>query len=258
MAHCIYHFGSQTLGFSVAAHILFPEPHIVALKQAEEGLAVLYLLHGLHGSCADWHAMTSVERYLYESEKPLCIVIPEVSNNFYTDQYLGWNYLTYIGEELPKVVSRFVRVSPSREKTFVAGLSMGGYGALKLALTYPEKYSYAASFSGALDIVDLTRANAGLLGDAAEYIFGPESQREGGRDDLFALLGQSAESGAPRCDFYVSCGTADDLLSHSQRFTRRARELGYCVRHHEERAMGHAWRFWDMEVEKLIRTLLPV
>ena len=103
-----------------------------------EEIPVLYLLHGLKGAAHTWTSYTSIERYLYESEKKMVVVMPEMHNNFYTDQAIGWPYLKYVAEELPRIIETYLRVSPKRENTYVAGLSMGGYGAMKIALTYPE------------------------------------------------------------------------------------------------------------------------
>ena len=176
MAHITFNFHSQVLDFHQTVHLLVPDANIYGCLNNGPDTAdipVLYLLHGLKGAAHTWTSYTSIERYLYESEKKMVVVMPEMHNNFYTDQAIGWKYLTYVAEELPRIVETFLRVSPKRENTYVAGLSMGGYGAVKMALTYPEKFGFAASFSGAMDIVALMQDDK----DKSEIVHAGESLR---------------------------------------------------------------------------------
>lgn len=138
MAHITFNFHSQVLDFHQTVHLLVPDANIygaLAGGADTEEIPVLYLLHGLKGAAHTWTSYTSIERYLYESEKKMVVVMPEMHNNFYTDQAIGWPYLKYVAEELPRIIETYLRVSPKRENTYVAGLSMGGYGAMKIALT---------------------------------------------------------------------------------------------------------------------------
>ena len=111
---------------------------------------MLYLLHGLTDDHTGWQRYTSIERYA--DEAGLAVVMPAVHHSFYTDEVHGHAYWTYVSEELPALVHRLFRVSDRPEDTFAAGLSMGGYGAVKLALSHPDRYAAAASLSGTLDI----------------------------------------------------------------------------------------------------------
>ena len=116
---------------------------------------LLYLLHGLSDDHTAWVRYTSIERYA--DAYGLAVVMPQVHRSFYTDQAHGGAFWTFLAEELPELVQRFFVVSARREDTFVAGLSMGGYGALRWALRRPGRFAAAASLSGALD-VDALRA----------------------------------------------------------------------------------------------------
>ncbi len=276
MAKSIFNFHSEILGFHTTVHILFPEPHdcgVLDNGPFDEELPVLYLLHGLRGGAHTWTAYTSLERYMHESHKKLIIVMPEMGNDFYTDQKIGWKYLTYMTEELPRIMQTFMRISPKRENTYVAGLSMGGYGAMKMALTCPDQYAYVASFSGVLDMeasvlkacadqtgpdVPLTKStrDAKELARISEFIFGGADDIPGSENDLFHLLETTAKRNGPKPKMYISCGTADGLFSGNARFFERAQAQGYDVKFHEEANEGHCWRFWDKEVEKLLRVLL--
>ncbi len=114
---------------------------------------MLYLLHGMSDDHTAWLRYTSIERYA--ARHGLAVVMPAVGRSFYANEAHGHPYWDFLSEELPAVVGRFLRVSDRREDTFVAGLSMGGYGAFKWALRQPERFAAAASLSGALDVVAL-------------------------------------------------------------------------------------------------------
>jgi len=111
---------------------------------------VLYLLHGLSDDSTAWLRYTSIERYA--APLGLAVVMPQVQRSFYADEVHGERFFTFLSDELPEVVQRFFRVSRERQDTFVAGLSMGGYGALSYAARHPDTFDAAASFSGALEI----------------------------------------------------------------------------------------------------------
>ena len=109
MAHITFNFHSQVLDFHQTVHLLVPDANIygaLAGGADTEEIPVLYLLHGLKGAAHTWTSYTSIERYLYESEKKMVVVMPEMHNNFYTDQAIGWPYLKYVAEELPRIIER--------------------------------------------------------------------------------------------------------------------------------------------------------
>src|SRR5213080_4930690 len=124
---------------------------------SDEPPPVLYLLHGLSDDDTIWLRRTSIERYV--APLGLAVVMPQVHRSFYTDQASGGNYWTFLSEELPELVGTLFRVSQRREDTFVAGLSMGGYGAVKWALRQPDRFAAAASLSGGLDVAALSQVD---------------------------------------------------------------------------------------------------
>src|SRR5690606_35149889 len=111
---------------------------------------VLYLLHGLSDDDTIWLRRTSIERYV--AGLGLAVVMPNVHRSFYADMAYGGQYWTFLTEELPRVAGDFFPLSDAREDNYVAGLSMGGYGAFKWALSYPERFAAAGSLSGVLDL----------------------------------------------------------------------------------------------------------
>src|SRR5919199_4817483 len=152
-------FFSDALSLSTSMTVILPQQTSTQIglvgAVGDEPPPVLYLLHGLSDDDTIWLRRTSIERYV--APLGLAVVMPQVHRSFYRDEAYGGKYWTFVSEELPELVRRFFRVSQTRDDTFVAGLSMGGYGALKLALRQPERFAAAASLSGALDVVALSR-----------------------------------------------------------------------------------------------------
>lgn len=204
---------------------------------------VLYLLHGLSDDHTAWTRFTSVERYA--AARGLAVVMPAVGRSFYADEAHGHRYWHYVSEELPRLVGRFLRVSQEPEDTFVAGLSMGGYGALKLALTHPGRWAAAASLSGALDVVGLAEQ-----GGREELFRRVYDGTPGPQDDLFHLLEQAAT--VP--PLHVSCGTEDPLLASSERFVAAAEARGVDVTT-DLRPGVHEWGLWDAVLQDVIAWL---
>ena len=174
---------------------------------------VLYLLHGLTDDHTAWTRYTSIERYA--AARGLAVIMPQVHRSFYADEARGLKFWTFLSEELPAVVAEFFRVSTRREDTFVAGLSMGGYGALKWALRQPERFAAAASLSGALDLAyiyewDKRPHMRELIG----RVFA-EHPVAGTDDDLLHLLEVADPAALPK--LMLRCGTEDHLVAQNKR-----------------------------------------
>jgi putative tributyrin esterase len=242
-----FHFFSQTLDINTAAYVLLPEyPQLKALGGGP--LPTLYLLHGLSDDHTDWLRHTRIADYA--SRYALAVVMPAVNRSFYTDMAYGAKYWTFVSEELPDVMEACFPLSGAREGRFAAGLSMGGYGAMKLGLAKPERYAAAASLSGALMIQEAY----GDCSDAAwtcemDAIFGSEGALRGSRNDLTALADALSPASAPR--LYMACGTADFLFNANQAFAARyGKKFG--IRYETEEGAAHTWDFWDRQIEKVL------
>ena len=251
MALLHVNFFSKALGVASSVEVILPETDqgIGVTASGEAALPrVLYLLHGYSDDHTIWQRRTSVERYA--ASHNLAIIMPAVNHSFYCNEEHGERYWDYVSDELPRIMHRFFRLSDSPEDTFVAGLSMGGYGAMKLALTYPERFGAAASFSGAADIVSMSKRRS----DDWSRIFGRKAVR--GTDcDLFHLMKANADAPCkPR--LYVSCGTADFLYGQHQRFVPALRRNGWDVTSYEEPDAVHEWGFWDREIAKFIALIM--
>ncbi|MGA8248809.1 MAG: alpha/beta hydrolase family protein [Nocardioides sp.] len=204
---------------------------------------VLYLLHGLSDDHTAWSRYTSIGRYAEAAG--LAVVMPAVHRSFYANESSGHRYWDFVSEELPEVVRAFFQVSHRPEDTFVAGLSMGGYGALRLALTHPARYAAAASMSGALDIV---RAMADpARAELSRRVFGDSVAPD---EDLFSLLGRAAV--VP--PLHLSCGREDPLLDFTTDFAETAVGAGHDVTL-DLRPGAHEWAFWDDEIQRVLAWL---
>ena len=149
MARLHTQFRSDALQIAVSVDVILPQEACLKGRKPP----VLYLLHGLSDDHSIWLRRTSIERYA--DVLGLAVVMPAVNRSFYADTAYGAQYWTFVSEELPRVMHGFFPLSDKRADTFVAGLSMGGYGAFKLALTLPDRFAAAASLSGALDVVSI-------------------------------------------------------------------------------------------------------
>ena len=211
------------------------------------GAPVLYLLHGLSDDATAWTRYTSIERYV--EPLGLAVVMPQVGRSFYLDQAHGGRYWQHLSGEVPAVAASFFRLSGRRSDTFVAGLSMGGYGAMKWALHQPERFAAAASLSGALDLAT-RQASGALRPDLADAVVG-DRHVAGSDDDLIAVLERRAAASADLPALYVGCGTDDELVSESRSFLAAADRLGVDV----ARDLGpgaHEWSYWDRQVQRVL------
>lgn len=155
---------------------------------------VLWLLHGMSDDHTTWARRTSIERYA--AEKGLAVIMPAVNLSWYQNMASGPRYGTFLREELPVIAQGFFPLSAARKDNYVAGLSMGGYGAFLLALSQPERFAAAASLSGALNPAGIAAERDERFRQVMQSAFGPTDKIGGGSSDLFALARKLIRSGA--------------------------------------------------------------
>jgi putative tributyrin esterase len=239
-------FFSEALEVSTSMTVILPQQ-----TRAQIGLSggtaggLLYLLHGLSDDHTIWLRRTSIERYA--APLGLTVVMPAVHRSFYADERHGHRYWTFLSAELPSLVSSFFRIAAGPEDTYVAGLSMGGYGALKWALREPSRFAAAASMSGALDVAAL--AGRSERRDLFERVFGGTP---GPDDDLLALLAAADVAALP--PLHVSCGTEDHLYADNRTFVAAAEKAGADLTV-DFRPGEHEWGFWDEEIRRVLAWL---
>ncbi|GMA62833.1 esterase [Alicyclobacillus fastidiosus] len=206
----------------------------------------LYLLHGLSDDDTIWTRRTSIERYV--ASMGLAVVMPQVHRSFYTDMQFGGKYWTFISEELPLIARSFFHLSEDREDNFVAGLSMGGYGAFKLALRNPDKFAAAASLSGALNIAKKDSPIPDY-----QFIFG-DQDIAGTEHDLLYLLQQVENSTVNKPKLFQCCGTEDFLYEDNLTFKRQCERTSFDFTYQEE-AGEHEWGYWDAKIQDVLAWL---
>jgi len=252
-------FLSEVLGVRSTMYVLLPQRSLAEKKNKRTPkYRTLYLLHGHSDDHTAWMRWSSIEKHVEGLN--LAVVMPAVNLSFYTDMVHGKDYLQFISEEVPAVARDMFSLSEKREDNFVAGLSMGGYGAFKLALTYPGRYAAAASLSGALDICEVVRENKhDPLNKAwlAEMrnVFGDLSKVPNSNHDPFTLAKKVAKSPVkPR--LYQCCGTEDFLYADNVRFRDHARKLPLDLTY-EDGPGEHAWSYWDRMIQNVLKWMFP-
>lgn len=252
-------FFSDVLGLSTSMTVILPETtHTQIGMQGQSSSGphpTLYLLHGMSDDDTIWLRRTSIERYV--SNLGLAVVMPQVDLSFYTDMAEGNRYWTFISEELPAKCRSFFPLSSRREDNLVAGLSMGGYGAFKLALRRPDMFAAAASLSGALNMSRRIEDDAveGSAGSLFRRIFGPDGPA-GTDNDLLHLLDnfRSEEQRHQAPMLYQCCGTEDFLYEDNLTFRDACQSAGMKLTY-EEGPGAHEWGYWDTQIQKVLKWL---
>ena len=250
-------FFSHVLKMEMQMDVILPEVTrgLIGMAGQSGGGAwkTLYLLHGMSDDHSIWQRRTSIERYA--AEKGVAVVMPTTHLGWYTDMYRGFRYFSFVAGELPKICRQmFPNMSSRREDTFAAGLSMGGYGALKCGLRAPEVFSKVASLSGGVDAVNLMEKRAG---DNPFWVdvFGPAEGVKGSFNDLFAAAEELKDSPI-RPQVYRWCGTEDFLYADNVRMHEHLDSLGYDLTY-EESPGDHQWKYWDEKIQTVLDWMIP-
>ena len=250
MAQLSCTFFSEVLGTETNLCIVLPDPKNFPGVSSPK-FQTLTLLHGFSDNQSDWLRKSSAERYA--CDRCLALVLPFADKSFYTDMAYGDRWWTYISEELPAVARAYFPLSARREDNFVAGNSMGGYGAFKAAMTYPQRYAAFGSFSGALDIEAVAAAAKGQgLERQAQDVFGGKPIA-GSENDLFALTGRAMASGNKLPRAYLSCGDADEAcysmnLKMRSFLLERSYPLTWC----KVPGGRHDWDVWEAQIQRFL------
>lgn len=245
-------FYSDVLNLSTSMTVILPQQTTTQIGMqntlAGDKHQTLYLLHGLSDDDTIWTRRTSIERYV--APLGLAVVMPQVHHSFYTDMKYGNKYWTFLTEELPFISRSFFPLSDAREDNFVAGLSMGGYGAFKWALNRPEQISAAASLSGALDIV--SRINQSDQEGLFHLIYGNEDV-SGTEHDLFSVI-KKTHRNEKKPILYQCCGTEDFLYEDNTRFKELCEKTEYNLT--TDFGPGdHEWDYWDKTIQDVLAWL---
>lgn len=239
-------FKSGVLKLRTSINVILPEEEDSEFPM-DRKYPTLYLLHGLSDDYTTWQRFTSIERYA--GNHNLAVVMPEVHRSFYTNMKNGYPYWTFVSEEIPKLARSCFPLSEKREDNFVAGLSMGGYGAFKMALRQPERYAAGASLSGALNIESVLKAPESEV--ETGLIFGNVDTLRGTDQDIYHLAEKVAKSEGPKPKLYHCCGTDDMLYQDNIDFHEFSRDMDLDIVY-EEGPGDHEWGYWDRKIQDVL------
>lgn len=214
---------------------------------------VLYLLHGLSDDGSAWQRFSSIE--VIARDYGLVVVMPSVGRSFYTDMPNGQQFFSYLMDELPQYLSDVFNISPAREDTLIAGLSMGGYGALKAGLLYPERFCAVGSLSGAISMLLIASRPDDPRYPEFTSVFGDLSKLNGSIHDPSVWLKNASEDIKSLPRLYVACGKQDDLLMLNRHFHSECQSMGIPVEYREEEGT-HDWPFWDRQIAEFLKFAL--
>lgn len=246
---------SQTLEMETGVTVITPS------ESFSEAPKVAYVLHGLNAGNGSWSECSMLPAYAKDYN--VVFVMPEVGRSYYVDMRYGQKFFTYVSEELPELCAKTFAIAAGRENTAVIGASMGGYGALKCALTKPERFGVCCAFaSGSLYADEFLRriARIGDWGKVAT-IMGEQRVRDFhaifGDDftvrpeDELTLVAKKCASQTLPPDIFMSCGLDDGFLRQNRAFKDELGALGFNVEY-EEWAGGHDWDFFNAALKKAL------
>jgi Predicted esterase len=254
-------FLSACMGRTVSFRAIIPTMHFGQMFDPNakpysdvKPFKTLYLLHGIGGNDTDWLVGTSIAQYAEANN--LAVIMPAGENGFYTDNNATHRYGEFLGRELIEATRAMFNLSDKREDTYVAGLSMGGYGAIRNGLKYSNMFSKIVALSSALvadDAPAATDESHWSFGkrDYFELVFGDLDKINGSDADICAL----ADKNAKNVDIYLACGTEDFLIEKNRAFRDYLSKIGADFTYEEGPGI-HDWAFWDTYIEKGINWIM--
>ncbi len=260
MAFGTIEYYSCVMGMDVTFSFILPDNRKRASVYTEwpnKELKVLYALHGNGDNHTAWIRKSTIE--LLARRLDLVVIMPQAHKSYYIDNEASYDYFRFIAQELPVVVRNYFPVSSKREDTYVIGNSMGGYGALKCALTYPERFCAAASLSGGVDTYGSLRDPVWRerMGEAfvrqKEMIFNGANEKD---NSIYFLLDQleTSEEG-PKLKLWMCCGTEDQVTGSQNRrvfdyIKSKTWLTDICI---TEGPGNHDWFYWNEQLPQALR-----
>lgn len=243
---------SDTLNHPVPYRILLPAGY----AESPKNFPVLYLLHGLFGSFENWTTLADVSEFA--ADRRLIVVMPEAGESWYTDSADpdGDAYERFlISEFVPHIDERY-RTFSDRRGRGIAGQSMGGYGAIKIALKHPHLFSFAGSMSGVLDAAGKSAEGPGPgwedVGPSITRVFGSVGSKTRENNDLSKIVSKIVRSKNAHLPYlYFDCGVDDPYLAANQMIAGML--SGTTVDHiYHELPGGHDWEYWNERSRHLL------
>lgn len=221
-------------------------------EENKKDLSVLWLLHGAEGNSSDWFRYSQAE--LFAQENNIIITCPNGENGFWTNMARGVGWSDMFAIKIWSMVHKILPTSDAREKNYIAGTGMGGYGAIKLALENPELFTGVAVFDGWVDAPTRFYEKTGDYPDrwALEEVFGDEGSKP--KTDLQWLLSETVKSGGPLPELYFDCSVSSLYCEANMRLADAAEQLGYIVKRKFDRT-NEGWRLANCQLEDFIKSI---
>lgn len=259
MALLQVNFMSNTLKRTVPMNVILPVDKIFASDyETKETYKTLYLLHGLLGNYMDW--ITSTQIQSWAEQKNLAVVMPSGDNSFYVNQVTAnSDYGAFVGKELVDITRKMFPLSHNREDTFIAGLSMGGFGAIRNGLKYHETFGYIAGLSSAIQIFEMPVGEPGRVLMNEDSCFGDIKAASKTDKNPRVILEELKAKAVENPDIhlpkmYLACGLQDTLLVPNRRFRDYLEESGMDVTYREAEG-NHDWNFWNSQIREVLAWL---
>ena len=255
-----FDFYSNSLRRAVTFHILLPND--VATEGNEHfnrKMKTLYLLHGYAGNNKSWLLNSNIEELACRYN--LAVVFPAGENCFYIDgEGVGKAYCTYVGNELVEYTRRVFGLSREKEDTYIAGFSMGGFGAIHVGLAYPETFRAMVGLSSALIAHNIAGKKEGFSDPIADYyyyrsVFGDLDKLLESSNNPEYQITKLKQEGKEIPAIYMACGTEDFLLEENRIFHRFLTKEEVPVTYIESPG-AHDWKFWNHYLEPSIQWML--
>ena len=212
-------------------------------------MKTLFLLHGYTGKAGNWVPSGVAEKYNF------AIVMPTAENSFYLNgEATGRQYQTLVGEELVDYVRKTFNLVKGPDDTYIAGLSMGGFGALHTGLAYPDRFGKIAALSSALIVHELKSIKPGGGNQVANYEYYRECfgdlSTAAERDVNPEVLAHSLKAAGKKIpDIFMACGTEDFLIENNRTMHRFLEEENIPHEYHESKGI-HDMVFWQEYIVK--------
>jgi putative tributyrin esterase len=240
-------FHSRALDRDMVYRVILPVNAGVGQK-----LPVVYLLHGGGGGYRDWSNHSDVASY---AERGLILVMPEGNSSYYTNSAGNPRdrYEDYIVNDIIADVEGKFPAAVGRENRAIAGVSMGGYGAVKIALRFPGVFVFAAGISPALDVPSRPFSiKRPLQWKFHSSIFGPTGSQTRHDNDPYVLARTADPVKTPY--LFLSCGEQEGLLAANKRFAARLAERKFSFEFHTANG-DHNWNQWDQRIPEMFQSL---
>jgi len=239
-------FASAALQRTVKYNVVLP----VGYESSQKRYPVLYLLHGWNGDYTNWVRLTNLVKYAEQFD--MIIVTPDAGNSWYVNSATAPRNRVqdYVANDLVDDVDRNWRTIAAPHRRAIAGLSMGGYGSVLLALKYPGTFAMAGSISGAFDGPTRVEHDMPQLLESVIEAYGPADSTTRAENDVYRLSATAEPNRVPY--FYIDCGSQDPLVESNRKLIRALAAQGLRYEYHEY-AGAHTWEYWDRELPELLK-----